>query len=148
MILKSYIVEQNHSVLDDFQTVLFYGENDGVKDDIKIAIKKLNKDAEIINLFETEIIKNKNVLYDNLVNESLFNEKKIIIIQSATDRILPQIDEGIKKKNKETKIYIFSDILDTKSKLRNLFTKQKNLAAIPCYQDSDRTLFDYTKKKT
>ena len=76
MILKSYIVEQNHSVLDDFQTVLFYGENDGVKDDIKIAIKKLNKDAEIINLFETEIIKNKNVLYDNLVNESLFNEKK------------------------------------------------------------------------
>ena len=147
MILKNYIVEQNHSVLDDFQTVLFYGENDGVKDDIKIAIKKLNKDAEIINLFEMEIIKNKNVLYDNLVNESLFNEKKIIIIQSATDRILPQIDEGIKKKNKETKIYIFSDILDTKSKLRNLFTKQKNLAAIPCYQDSDRTLFDYTKKK-
>ena len=35
MILKSYIVEQNFSTLNDYKEVLLYGENDGIKDDIK-----------------------------------------------------------------------------------------------------------------
>ena len=76
MILKSYIVEQNVNVLNEYQGILLYGENDGIKDDIKIKLKEKNKNVEIINFFEAEIIKNKNVLYDNIVNESLFNEKK------------------------------------------------------------------------
>ena len=35
MILKSYIVEQNFGVLNDYQATLIYGQNDGIKDDIK-----------------------------------------------------------------------------------------------------------------
>ena len=76
MILKSYIVEQNVDVLNEYQGILLYGANDGIKDDIKIQLKEKNKNVEIINFFEAEIIKNRNVLYENIVNESLFNEKK------------------------------------------------------------------------
>ena len=147
MILKSYIVEQNFSTLNDYKEVLLYGENDGIKDDIKFELKNLYKNAEIINFFESDIIKNKNILYENLTNQSLFNEKKIIIIQSATDKILPEIIESIEQNNNKIKIYIFSDILEKKSKLRNLFEKEKNLAALPCYQDNERTLINYITKK-
>ena len=56
MILKSYIVEQDVSILNKFQAFLFYGENDGIKDDVKHQLKKLNKDHEIITFFENEII--------------------------------------------------------------------------------------------
>ena len=76
MILKSYIVEKDIKILDKYQAVLLYGENDGIKDDIKSKLKILNKDAEIINFFENEIIKNRNILYENIINESLFSEKK------------------------------------------------------------------------
>ena len=68
MILKSYIVEKDIKILDKYQAVLLYGENDGIKDDIKSKLKILNKDAEIINFFENEIIKNRNILYENIIS--------------------------------------------------------------------------------
>ena len=40
MILKSYIVEKNLNVLDGYQATLMYGQNDGIKEDIKTKIKK------------------------------------------------------------------------------------------------------------
>ena len=76
MILKSYIVEKNIDVLKDYQATLVYGQNSGLKDDIKQALKEKNRSSEIISFFGEEIIKNKNIIYENIVNESLFNEKK------------------------------------------------------------------------
>ena len=35
MILKSYIVEQDIEILKKFQAALIFGENNGIKDDIK-----------------------------------------------------------------------------------------------------------------
>ena len=43
MILKSYIVEKNLNVLDGYQATLMYGQNDGIKEDIKTKIKKKTK---------------------------------------------------------------------------------------------------------
>jgi len=147
MIIKSYIVEQNFSVLEKYQATLLYGENDGLKDDIKSKVKNLNNNAEIINFFESEILKNKNILYENIVNDSLFSEKKIIFIQLATDKILHEISECLEKNNKNIKIYIFADNLDKKSKLRTLFEKEKNLAILACYEDNERTLINYINKE-
>ena len=146
MIIKSYIVEQNIETLNNYQAILLYGENDGIKYDIKSKLIERNKDAEIINLFEEEIIKKRNILYENIVNDSLFSEKKIIIIKSASDKILSEIDESLKK-NKKNKVYIFSEKLDKKSKLRNLFEKSKSLAILCCYEDNERTLINYISQE-
>ena len=143
MILKSYIVEQNLNILDKYQAVLMYGENEGIKDSIKIKLKKNNKDSEVIIFFEEEISKNKDLLYKNIANESLFNEKKIIFIQSATDKILDEIIECLDKDNPNIKVYILSENLDKKSKLRSLFEKGEKLATIACYEDNERTLINY-----
>ena len=147
MILKSYIVEKNISELAKYQSALLYGENDGIKDDLKTKLKLLHKDAEIINLFQEEIIKDKNCLFDNVYNPSLFSKKKIIFIQQASDKIVSEITEVLYKNNETIKIYIFSQLLDKKSKLRNLFDKEKNLASLPCYQDTDKTLIFYVHDK-
>ena len=146
MILKSYIVEQNLNILNEYQAVLLYGENDGIKDDVKNKLKTLNSDSEIVTFFENEIIKNKNILYENIINESLFNEKKLIIIQSATDKIFNEILECLEKFRKNIKIYIFCENLDKKSKLRNLFEREKKLAILPCYDDNEKTLINYVSK--
>mgnify|MGYP001361910575 CR=1 FL=1 len=143
MILKSYIVEQNLDILNDYQAVVIYGENEGIKNSIKIKLKEINKNSEIISFFEDEITKNKNLLYENIANESLFNEKKIIFIQSATDKILNEVIECLEKYNPNTKVYIFSENLDKKSKLRNLFEKEKKLAIFCCYEDNEKILINY-----
>lgn len=143
MILKSYIVEQNLDILNDYQAVVIYGENEGIKNSIKIKLKEINKNSEIISFFEDEITKNKNLLYENIANESLFNEKKIIFIQSATDKILNEVNGCLEIYNPNTKVYIFSENLDKKSKLRNLFEKEKKLAIFCCYEDNEKILINY-----
>ena len=142
MILKSYIVEQNIRVLKDYQSTLIYGENNGIKDDIKETIKKEEKDSEIITFFEEDVLK-ENLLYENIFNQSLFGDKKIIFIQEASDKIFNNIEECLEKENKNVQIYIFANILDKKSKMRNCFEKSKDLAILPCYKDNDRTLINY-----
>ena len=135
MILKSYIVEQNVEVLKNYQATLIYGENIGIKDDIKEQIIRLNKNSEIITFFESDIL-NSNILYENVFNQSLFNEKKIILIHGGTDKIINQINDCLESEKKDVQIYIFSDILEKKSKLRSLFEKNNKLAIFPCYEDN------------
>ena len=147
MIHKSYIVEKDFKIIAKYRSVLLYGVNDGIKDDIKSKLKLINKESGVINFFENEIIKNKNLLYENIINESLFNEKKIIFIQSATDKIFNEISESLDKKNLNIKIYIFSDNLDKRSKLRSLYEKEKELGIIACYEDNERTLINYINQE-
>lgn len=147
MILKSYIVEQQPKLLSGYKSVLLYGENEGIKNDIKSKLKDFNKGSEIIIFFENEILKDNNILYKNVINESLFNETKIIFIHSASDKIFNEISESLVKVNNNVKIYIFSDSLDKKSKLRVLFEKEKDLAVFACYVDNERTLINYINKE-
>ena len=147
MILKSYIVEKDLKVLNSYKAVLLYGENNGIKDDVKSKLKNANKDAEKINLFEDEIINDRNILYKNTFNESLFASNKAIFIIGATDKIIDEILECVENENENIKIYIFSENLDKKSKLRNLFEKNKKLAIFPCYEDNDRSLINYISKE-
>jgi DNA polymerase-3 subunit delta len=144
VILKSYIAEKNIELFQKYQSILIYGENDGIKTDLRNILKK-NKDqkTEIINLFQEEIIKNNDSLYNHIFNNSLFSSNKIIFIHEATDKIFNLILECIDKPRSETKIFIFSGILDKKSKLRNHYDKQNNLASVACYEDNERTLINY-----
>ena len=58
MIFKSYILEQSLQSIDNLKMFLFYGENHGLKKEFKEKVKKQNKNQEILNFFQDEIIKN------------------------------------------------------------------------------------------
>ena len=69
----------------------------------------------------------------------MFQEKKIFFIEQAGEKILKILEE-IDPFIENNKIYLFADVLDRKSKLRNYFEKSKKNAAIACYQDNEITL--------
>ena len=146
MILKSYSVEQNIEILKNYKATLIYGENSGIKDDIKEEIKKRNKKSEILTFFESDILKD-SLLYNHIANQSLFTQKKVIFIQNSSDKILEQISESLEREYKDVQIYVFAENLDKKSKLRSLFEKNKNLAIFACYEDTERTLITYINKE-
>ena len=108
MIFKSYIIEQNLQSIDNCKIFLFYGENLGLKKEFKENLKIKNKDHEILNFFQDEIIKDKNILLNEINNKSLFNERKIIFINDANDKILDIIDDS-NKIIQDEKIFLFSD---------------------------------------
>ena len=86
MIHKSYLIEQNIEKIINGIT-LFYGENLGLINDFKELIKKLNNNSSVIRLNEEEIIKKNIIFFREINNNSLFDEKKIIFVDQASDKI-------------------------------------------------------------
>jgi DNA polymerase-3 subunit delta len=146
MIFKSYILEQSFQSIKDCKLFLFYGENYGLKKEFKERIKINTKSYETINLNQDEIIDNKNILINEVVNKSLFNDKKIVFINQANDKILNILEEIIED-IKDDRIFLFSDILDKKSKLRSFFEKSEFNGAVACYKDNDITIRKIISKK-
>ena len=131
---KSYLVEQNINILKN-NILLFYGENLGLKNDLKKKLELNNSDAVIVRFTQEEILKNQNYFIENLLNMSLFNEKKIYFIEQVNDKILGLL-ENLNDKINDQKICLFGEILDKKSKLRSEFEKSKKLDIVACYNDN------------
>tara|TARA_B100000700_G_scaffold331066_1_gene461100 strand:+ start:3512 stop:4516 length:1005 start_codon:yes stop_codon:yes gene_type:complete len=147
MIFKSFQIEKNLSLIDDYFAVLIYGENIGLKDEIKYEIKKKYKTYQLVSLSHDEIYKNEKLLDEQIQNISLFSDNKIIFINEISDKIKKKLFEIAESPQKNVKIFIFSQNLDKKSAIRSHFEKHKKLASIPCYQDNQRTLAEYTRHK-
>ena len=138
MIYRSYLVEENLGLLKN-NLNLFYGENLGLKNDFREKIKDLNKKTLIKNLNQEEILADENKFFNELLNKSLFEDTKIFFIHQTNDKILELIKE-IKTQDSAAKIFLFSELLDKRSKLRNYFEKSDTLGIIPCYADNEISL--------
>ena len=135
MIFKSYLIEQNNN-LNNKNILLFYGENVGLKNEFKNKIKLKNKNSEIVRFNQEEIIKEEEKFVNEIFNISLFDKKKIYFIESSSDKIL-EVFKNIEDKLSDQKIYLFAEVLDKKSKLRNYFEKSSNIGAVACYADNE-----------
>ena len=144
MIIKSYEVSKNKTNFLKHNFFLLYGENVGLKKDIrdiiKIAVKQKNDKIEMLSLYETEIINNEENFYNLIYSGSLFSNKKIITIFEGTDKIMRNITSVYDKYAENVFLIIVSGILEKKSKLRNFFETSKKTICIPCYLDSEKDL--------
>jgi len=138
MIIKSFEVEKIKSIKKDL--ILIYGSNQGHKNQvIKELFEKLFE-GKISRFDENEILNNYEEFISGLINKSLFEDYKLIIISRTSDKILKLVNEILERKIEKIKIIINSDNLEKKSKLRNLFEKEKELVCIPFYEDNDKSL--------
>ncbi len=138
MIIKSFELEKLKSTKLNIH--LIYGNNEGIKEDIINNFYLKNFDGEILKYDEQEILKNKNEIISSVLNKSLFEIRKLIIISRATDKICILINEILERGNLETKVIIKSSALEKKSKLRSLFEKEKAVVCTPVYEDDARSL--------
>ena len=138
MIIKSFELDKIKSIKKNL--ILIYGSNQGYKNQIiKDVFEKLFE-GEILKFDENEIINNYEELISSLMNKSLFDSKKLIIISRASEKIFKFISEIIERNIENIKIIINSDNLEKKSKLRNLFEKETELICIPFYEDNEKNL--------
>ena len=135
MIYKSYILEKNINSIDE-KITLFYGVNLGLKSDLKAKIIENNKNSEILRYSQDELLKDKALLENEIKNISLFEKNKIFLIENVNDKILQLIQE-FENIHSDRKIFLFSDVLDKKSKLRNYTEKSKKCACVACYEDNE-----------
>ena len=108
MIIKSF--EINKIDFDKNKFVLFYGKNEGFKNE---ATNNLIKDKDEITKYEEkEVLENINDFIESILSKSLFESEKIIIIKRVTDKILKIIDEIESKNIADIKIILNADNLE------------------------------------
>ena len=138
MIIKHFELTKDR--ISKFNYYLFHGKNEGLKKEIieRNFIKNFN--GNIDKYDENYFISNKETIISELLSKSLFEDRKIIIISRVTDKIIKIIDEIVRRNLDELIIILKSEILEKKSKLRQLFEKEKKLASIALYEDTSRDL--------
>ena len=134
MILKQYEISKIKTNL--FPIILFYGQNNGAKEEEILNFTRSNKDVKHSTYEEKQILDNYETFYNDIASESLFGDKKIFIIKRATDKLVKILEDILEKKFSNFLLILDSTILDKKSKLRNLFEKDKRLICIPFYSDN------------
>jgi DNA polymerase III subunit delta len=144
MIVKSYEIKKKKLNLEVNNFILLYGENLGLKKDIKNyltkEIKKKEDNIENLSFYENEIINNEETFFNAAYSGSLFSEKKIITINESSDKIFKKINDVFERGPKNVFFIVISDVLEKKSKLRDFFEKSKNTICIPCYLDNEKDL--------
>ena len=136
MIIKNYELEKKRL---DQNIYLLYGDNDGYKEEIisnilqKLKFKKFT-------YFEKDILNDKENFFNLLFSKSFFESEKIILVKDVSDKMFDVIND-IKRKSLEGVILILeTNVLEKKSKIRNLFEKEKDLICVPFYPDEFRNL--------
>jgi DNA polymerase-3 subunit delta len=142
MILKSY--ETKKIDINKNNIILFYGQNEGSKKEEISKIISLNDDKSLFAYDEKEILEKIEIFYSNIFSGSLFENKKIILINRASEKILSIIEEILEKEVPDLYVLINTGILEKRSKLRSLFEKDKKLVCVPFYPDNNETLSKLT----
>ena len=133
MIIKSFELQKIKS--SNSSIILIYGNNEGLKEQIINDCFLKDFKGEILNYDEIDVLNNKEEFISNLLNRSLFEDNKAIIISRATEKLIDTIIDIIEKNPPGIKIIIKTQNLEKKSEMRNLFEKEKNLICIPVYED-------------
>ena len=138
MIIKSYEINKINLIKDKF--ILLYGVNEGAKDEFISEIIKKSKINQILKFDEKQILQEEEIIFNEVFSKSLFENKKIIIISRASDRIFNILNKLVDNENEDICLIINAGNLEKKSKIRNLFEKNKELFCIPFYADNTQTL--------
>ena len=136
MIVKSFEIQK---LKDKKNIFLIYGDNQGLKEEIIQIITQGFAKENVIKHTEKEILTNLDLLYNSLYTKSFFDQERVILIDNISEKIKTEIEKILEKKINDILILI-SQNLEKKSKLRNLFEKEKNLVCIPVYKDDSKTL--------
>ena len=138
MIIKSF--ELNKIKLENYKLFLFYGDNEGLKEETIKNLFEKNYLEKIHRYEEKEILDNVNGFFNNVLTKSFFDNEKLIIINRTTDKIRETVEDLIEKNPEDIKIILNSKNLEKKSTLRKVFEKEKTVICVPFYEDNNQTL--------
>ena len=128
MILKAFEINKINSIKKKY--FLFYGENEGFKNQVIKEKFEVSFTNEIYRYDEKDLLDNENLFFENILNKSFFETEKLIIISRASDKILKIIEEIVEKEINDITLIISSKILEKKKKIRKYFEKEKNLVCV------------------
>ena len=138
MIVKQFEISKSNIRKNIF--FLFYGNNEGLKEEIIENLFEKNYLNKIFRYEEKELLNNISEFFNSVFTKSFFDDDKLIIINRATDKIKDILEELKEKQPQNIQFILNSKNLEKKSTLRKFFEKEKSLICVPFYEDNNQTL--------
>ena len=138
MIIKSFELSKIDLKKNCF--FLFYGDNEGLKEETIKNLFEKHYTNKIYRYEEKEVLDNLDSFFNNILTKSFFDDEKLIIINRATDKFKEVLEELIEKKPLDIQIILNAKNLEKKSTLRKFFEKEKFIICVPFYEDNNQTL--------
>ena len=138
MIVKQFEISKLNIKKNIF--FLFYGNNEGLKEEIIENLFEKNYLNKIYRYEEKELLNNIDEFFNSVFTKSLFDDDKLIIINRVTDKIKDIVEELKEKQPLNIQFILNSKNLEKKSTLRKFFEKEKSLMCVPFYEDNNQTL--------
>ena len=108
MIIKSFNLNDLKSTTSKF--FLFYGLNEGHKEQVIADFFLNNFKGDIIKYDENQILENNDIFFETCLNESLFETEKIILVSRVTSKLNEIVSVNISAEK-----YCFFNFLSFKS---------------------------------
>ena len=138
MIVKNF--EINKLKLINYNFYLFYGDNEGLKEEVIKNLFEKTYQGAIYRYEEKEILDNQSDFFNSILSNSFFDKKKLIIISRVSDKIKNVIEELFERKIQDVQFILNSKNLEKKSTLRKIFEKEKKIICAAFYEDNNQTL--------
>ena len=138
MIIKSFELSKIDLKKNCF--FLFYGDNEGLKEETIKNLFEKHYTNKIYRYEEKEVLDNLDSFFNNILTKSFFDDEKLIIINRATDKFKEVLEELIEKKPLDIQIILNAKNLEKKSTLRKFYEKEKIIICVPFYEDNNQTL--------
>ncbi len=143
MIIKDFQIEKIVNENKGFLPVLIYGPNEGL---IRDYIKRIKSDYlsdvdfEEVSITGKSLDPNPDILETSANSISMFNNYKLIILESLKDKNLSELENVINSAPTQTMLIIKADNLKKTSKLRKLFESNPLCYALACYEDDAKSM--------
>ena len=102
MIIKSFEVEKIKSAKNNL--ILLYGSNQGHKNQVIRELFKQFFNGEVSRFDEGEVLNNYDEFISSIINKSLFEDNKLIIISRTTEKIIKLVNEILERNVENIKI--------------------------------------------
>lgn len=135
-----------------YAAILIYGPDEGQARDHARTLAKavLGADYDPMNLVEMsggQLKDDPARLADELNALSLLGGERLVVLRDPGNGLAPLIREMVVDGNPAAKLIVTAGELTPASKLRQLFEKEKTLAALACYRDEGRQLTQLIQEK-
>ncbi len=143
MIIKDFQLEKIVKEHKKFFGILIYGPNEGlVKEQIdKIINDYLIKDeCELISCNGKDLDNDPLYLDDIARTVSMFNSKKVIIVEALKDKHIKVIEDIAISEPQEIILIIRDNNLNKTSKVRNFFENNRSFFSLACYEDDRKSM--------
>ena len=115
MIVKQFEISKSNIRKNIF--FLFYGNNEGLKEEIIENLFEKNYLNKIFRYEEKELLNNISEFFNSVFTKSFFDDDKLIIINRATDKIKDILEELKEKQPQNIQFILNSKNLEKKSTL-------------------------------